>query len=151
MKREKKAVAPMKRIGMYIVLIICSYWIGVLFFQGMHAILNIPEGSEYHLLYIGINLFYMFFVLPFYFIITFALRFIAKIQSVWIHAILLIGFGLVPSALVPFMGGFGFGYLNAQYFYSEMALLLYAFFTGTAIAFCIGSGWITAKFSRWHT
>lgn len=138
----------MKRILMYAVVIIASYLIGVFFFRGMHAILNISDGSEYHLLYTGINLFYIFVVLPFYFIITFGLRLFAKVQSLFIHTILLVIFGIFPSMFVPFMGGFGFSYLNAQYFYSEMAILLYAFFTGSAIAFSIGSGLITRQANR---
>lgn len=138
----------MKRVLMYAAVVIASYLIGLFFFRGMHAILNIPDGSEYHLLYTGINLFYIFLVLPFYFIITFGLRSIARVQSLFAHAILLIIFGIFPSMFVPFMGGFGFGYLNAQYFYSEMAILLYAFFTGTAISFSVGSGLIESQETR---
>ncbi|WP_289137804.1 hypothetical protein [uncultured Brevibacillus sp.] len=127
----------MKRFWMYTLIVVASYISGVIAFQAAHSLLSIPEGSEYNLLYPGINLFFIFTVLPAYFIII-SLFWLFKIRSVILSAFALILFGIIPSTFVPFFGGFGFIYLNSHYFQSELFILLCSFFTATAISFSIG-------------
>ncbi|ANY66738.1 hypothetical protein BBD42_09880 [Paenibacillus sp. BIHB 4019] len=127
----------MKRAGMYSLVVIFSYLIGVLFYKVAYSVLSISERSEYDLLYTGINLFFIFCVVPAYFLIVLILKSV-NIQSTAVYALLLTIFGFIPSTLVPFMGGFGFIFLTPSYYISEMAMLLYAFFTGTAVSFSLG-------------
>ncbi|MGG4343667.1 hypothetical protein [Paenibacillus lautus] len=128
-----------QRVWLYPILLILSYFIGVLLFRGAHFVLNIDERSEYHLLYPGIIAFYIFLITPLYIIITYVFRSVLKKHSILLLTIILIIIGFLPSLLVPFFGGMGFGYLNVNYFGSEMAILLYSFYTGSAIAFSLGS------------
>ncbi|MEJ8548751.1 hypothetical protein [Brevibacillus borstelensis] len=127
----------MKRFSIYAMIVVASYITGVIAFKAAYYLLSIPEGSEYDLLYTGINLFFIFTVLPAYFVIISLFR-LFKIRSIILSALALIMFGIIPSTFVPFLGGFGFIYLNSQYFQSELFILLYSFFTATAIAFSIG-------------
>jgi hypothetical protein len=120
----------MKRLWIYILIVIASYFTGVLFYRAALNLLAVPQGSEYHLLFTGINLFFIFVVVPSYCCIILMLRFFRS-RSTILHTLVLILFGFFPSTMVPFMMGFGFGYLTvSQYFFSEMAILPYSFFTG---------------------
>jgi hypothetical protein len=127
----------MKRFSIYAMIVVASYITGILAFKATYNLLSIPEGSEYDLLFTGINLFFIFTVLPAYFFIMSLFR-LFQIRSIILMGITLILFGIIPSTFVPFLGGFGFIYLNSQYFQSELFILLYSFFVATAIAFSIG-------------
>ncbi|GED55421.1 hypothetical protein [Brevibacillus borstelensis] len=127
----------MKRFLIYTLIVVASYITGILAFKATYNLLSIPEGSEYDLLFTGINLFFIFTVLPAYFFIMSLFR-LFQIRSIILMGITLILFGIIPSTFVPFLGGFGFIYLNSQYFQSELFILLYSFFAATAIAFSIG-------------
>jgi hypothetical protein len=127
----------MKRFSIYAMIVVASYITGILAFKATYNLLSIPEGSEYDLLFTGINLFFIFTVLPAYFFIMSLFR-LFQIRSIMLMGITLILFGIIPSTFVPFLGGFGFIYLNSQYFQSELFILLYSFFAATAIAFSIG-------------
>ncbi|GAB6991814.1 hypothetical protein [Paenibacillus pini] len=138
----------MKRIWMYLLLFIISYLVGYLCFNGAITAMNISERSEYHLLHTGITMFFIFMVVPAYSLATYVLRSVMRSTLFWLQAVVLIIIGFFVSLLVPFYSGFGFGYLNASYFSSEMAILLYVFFIASAIIFTLGTVIIERTFQR---
>jgi hypothetical protein len=131
----------LKTFGIYTLIVVACYFSGLGFYEVAQHLLSIPEESEYHLLYPWMSIFFIFFALPFYFIITlvfnrFKSRSISKINAT-LKTIVLIVFGALTSLLVPFMFG-GFGYIaNPMFFLSELGILLSSFFIGTALVFSI--------------
>ncbi|WP_338553633.1 hypothetical protein [Paenibacillus sp. KS-LC4] len=91
----------MKQAGIYSLVVIFSYLFGVIFYKAAYSALSISERSEYHLLYTGINLFFVFCTVPAYFIMILILKSV-NIQSTAVYALLLTLFGFIPSTFVPF-------------------------------------------------
>ncbi|NEW06370.1 hypothetical protein GK047_10140 [Paenibacillus sp. SYP-B3998] len=129
----------MKRLLIYSLVVLISYIAGLFFYRAAFYCLGIPTDSEYDLLNTGLSLFFIFVAVPSYIWISLLLLHF-KSRSFVFDTLAFILFGFFPATMVPFMIGFGFGYLTlSSYFFSDMAILLYAFFTGTGLFFSIGS------------
>ncbi|MEC0226204.1 hypothetical protein [Paenibacillus alba] len=141
----------MKRFLIYALIVIISYFSGVLFYKTTKYLLAIPEKSEIDLLYPWVTIFFLFFSLPIYFVIILLLR-LFKVRSIIVNTLIkivvLLVFSLFTAAMVPFMFG-GFGYLGRpEFFFSEFAILLYSFFIGAALLFSICSSLAEKYLSR---
>ncbi|MGG4145213.1 hypothetical protein ABEW34_19050 [Paenibacillus algorifonticola] len=105
----------MKRAGMYSLVVIFSYLIGVLFYKVAYSVLSISERSEYDLLYTGINLFFIFCVVPAYFLIVLILKSV-NIQSTGLRLII-DHFRVHSLHARPFHGWFRLYFSNTQLLY----------------------------------
>ncbi|MDD9271529.1 hypothetical protein ACFPES_31295 [Paenibacillus sp. GCM10023248] len=132
----------MKGFLIYTLIVVLSYFSGVLSYNTAHHLLAIPDNNEMDQLYPWVNIFFLFSALPIYFVIVLFFRLFKTrffVINTLLKTVYLIGISLVIAAMVPYMFG-GFGYLaSPEFLLSEYAILLYSFFVGAALVFAISS------------
>ncbi|MFX3636930.1 MAG: hypothetical protein ACE3L7_30020 [Candidatus Pristimantibacillus sp.] len=124
----------MKRIILYTLIAAVSFIISMFFFRTLAEFLKI----EHAFLHRGLTIFYIIMVVPANITALYILRF-AGCHSIIAHAVILTLFGIIPTTGVPIISGMGLYSLTPDYFQSSLALILFSFFTVSAVTFSICS------------